>query len=60
MIAVDTNLLVQDPPTPPGRALDQVDAWLEAPGLRLLSESPVHWQVLRAMSGLTTRNPLLG
>ncbi len=35
------------PPTPADKALDQIDAWFESPGIVLLSESESHWQALR-------------
>jgi uncharacterized protein len=38
-----------DPPTTPDEAIDQVDIWLESPGLTLLGESPATWSVLRAL-----------
>jgi predicted nucleic acid-binding protein len=38
-----------NPPTPLGRALDQVDAWLEAPTVSLLGESGQHWTRLRSL-----------
>jgi hypothetical protein len=37
-LAVATHPSIYDPPTPLDRALDQVDAWLEAPALVLLAE----------------------
>jgi hypothetical protein len=47
-IAIVTHPRIYKPPTPLGRALEQVDAWLESPGLTLLSESGDYWGVLRA------------
>ena len=40
---------IYDPPTPLAKALEQVDAWLKAPGLALLCESGSHWTKLRAL-----------
>ena len=37
------------PPTPLERALGQIDIWLESPSLALLTESPTHWNTLRAL-----------
>ena len=37
------------PPTPLGRACEQVDAWLEAPSLVLLAEERAHWSALRSL-----------
>lgn len=48
-LAIVTHPRIYAPPTPLARALDQVDAWLESPTLRLLAESPAHWPALRAM-----------
>lgn len=45
--AIVTHARIYKPPTPPARAVDQVDAWLESPSLVLLSESEQHWQHLR-------------
>jgi predicted nucleic acid-binding protein len=36
------------PPSALKQALDQVDAWLEAPSLVLLTETPTHWSTLRS------------
>jgi toxin-antitoxin system PIN domain toxin len=46
-LAIVTHPRIYEPPTPLQRALEQVDAWLEAPGLVLLSESPGYWLQLR-------------
>jgi uncharacterized protein len=48
-IAIATRPRIYDPPTPLPLALAQVDAWLEAPSLVLLTESPIHWPTLRAL-----------
>jgi toxin-antitoxin system PIN domain toxin len=45
--AVATHPRIYNPPTPGERALDQIDAWLEAPNLALLAESTSHWHELR-------------
>ena len=37
--AIVTHPRIYAPPTPPQRALDQVDAWLESPSLLLLAET---------------------
>jgi toxin-antitoxin system PIN domain toxin len=36
-------------PTPTEAAWDQIDAWLEAPGLALLAETPDYWPTLRSL-----------
>jgi toxin-antitoxin system PIN domain toxin len=48
-LGVVTHPRVYVPPTPLSSALDQVDAWLEAPTLVLLSESEQYWASLRAL-----------
>ena len=48
-LAIVTHPRIFSPPTPRSRAFDQVDAWLEAPGLVLLAESESHWSALRAL-----------
>jgi uncharacterized protein len=47
--AIVTHPRIYDPPTPPAAALDQVDAWLEAPSLVLLAEAEQYWTELRAL-----------
>ena len=48
-LAIVTHPRIYAPPTPLGRALDQVDAWIESPTLMLLSESTTHWPTLRTL-----------
>ena len=48
-LAIATHPRIYDPPTPLAAAADQVDAWLEAPALVLLSESDQHWSDLRRL-----------
>ena len=47
-LAIVTHPRIYSPPTPLARAIDQLEAWFEAPGLVLLSESGDYWQHLRA------------
>jgi hypothetical protein len=47
-LAIVTHPRIYSPPTPLARAIDQLEAWFEAPGLVLLSESGGYWQHLRA------------
>jgi toxin-antitoxin system PIN domain toxin len=49
-LAIATHPRIYNPPTPLGLALEQVDVWLEAPTLVLLSESDQHWPALRALA----------
>lgn len=46
-LAIVTHPRIFAPPTPLDRALEQVDAWLEAPGLVLLAEAEPYWPALR-------------
>lgn len=46
-LAIVTHPRIYRPPTPLEIALDQVDAWLEAPGLVLLAEAAGYWEILR-------------
>lgn len=48
-LSIVTHPRIFDPPTPLQTALDQIDAWMESPSLTLLSESPQHWDELRAL-----------
>jgi uncharacterized protein len=48
-LAIVTHPRIYAPPTPLSHALDQVDAWLEAPTLTLLAESAAHWPTLRTL-----------
>jgi len=48
-LAIVTHPRIYDPPTPPAAALDQVDAWLEAPSLVLLAEADQYWTELRSL-----------
>jgi hypothetical protein len=48
-LAIVTHPRIYDPPTPPDVALDQVDAWLEAPSLVLLAEAEQYWSALRSL-----------
>ncbi len=47
--AIVTHPKIYDPPTPLDTALDQVSAWLEAPGVVLLSEAEGFWEELRGV-----------
>jgi hypothetical protein len=44
---VVTHPRIYDPPSPVEVALDQIDAWLEAPSAVLLSEPDAYWPALR-------------
>jgi hypothetical protein len=47
-LAIVTHPKIYAPPTPLAAAIDQVEAWLEAPTLVMLSESGDYWLELRA------------
>jgi hypothetical protein len=46
-LAIVTHPRIYAPPTPLQAAIDQIEAWLEAPSLVLLSEADGYWPVLR-------------
>ncbi len=48
-VAIVTHPRIYAPPTPTSRATEQVDAWLESPGLSLLFESEGYWPALRGL-----------
>ena len=49
-LAVVTHPKIFRTPTPVTIACDQIDAWMDAPSLALLSEDPQsHWSVLRPL-----------
>lgn len=48
-LAVTTHPRIYSPPTPLDLAVDQVEAWLESPGLVLLAEDGGYWPRLRAL-----------
>lgn len=48
-LAVVTHPRIYKPPTPSAQAVEQVDAWLESPGLVLLGEAEGYWSHLRTL-----------
>lgn len=48
-IAIVTHPRIYNPPTPLADAIEQVECWLEAPGLVLLSEAPSYWASFRRL-----------
>jgi len=48
-LAIVTHPRIYNPPTTVSSALDQVSAWLEAPGLVLLTESDGYWGRLQTL-----------
>jgi toxin-antitoxin system PIN domain toxin len=49
-LAIVTHPRIFAPPTPLERAIDQVEAWMESPTLRVLGESPAYWQAFRDLT----------
>ena len=47
-LAIVTHPRIYRPPTPRELAVEQVEAWLEAPSLVLLGETEGYWPALRA------------
>lgn len=47
-LAIVTHPRIYDPPSTPEQAIDQVDAWLESPGLEMICETGDHWPTLKA------------
>ncbi|HME57731.1 MAG TPA: TA system VapC family ribonuclease toxin [Terracidiphilus sp.] len=48
-MAIVTHPRIYAPPTPLETALEQVQAWLESPGLVLLGETESYWQQLEGL-----------
>jgi hypothetical protein len=48
-LAIVTHPRIYAPPTPLEKAIDQVEAWLESPGLVLIAESEDYWLELRPL-----------
>ncbi|HUP65942.1 MAG TPA: TA system VapC family ribonuclease toxin [Thermoanaerobaculia bacterium] len=48
-LAVVTHPRIYAPPTPVSRAIDQVEAWMQSPVLRLIGEDTGYWAVLRGI-----------
>lgn len=46
-LSISTHPRIFAPPSPLAHAIQQVDAWLEAPSLTLLSETPTYWPDLK-------------
>lgn len=47
-LAIVTHPRIYAPPTPVAAAVEQVEAWLEAPSLVVLAEGDGYWPVLRS------------
>ena len=47
-LAIVTHPKIYAPPSTMTQATAQIDAWLESPGVVLLTEGEAHWQTLRS------------
>lgn len=47
--SIATHPRIYAPPSNPTEAVDQIEAWLASPSLVLLTESEMHWTVLRTL-----------
>ncbi len=47
--SIATHRRIFDPPTPLNRAVDQIQAWMECPGIELIGESTKHWHELQPL-----------
>jgi uncharacterized protein len=57
-LAIVTHPEIYSPPSTIAQALDQVEVWLAAPGILLLTEGEGHWLALRGVvEGGRTRGP---
>ncbi len=45
--AITTHPRIYGPPSTPGEAISQIEAWLASPTLTLLSETPGYWDTLK-------------
>ncbi|TVP71427.1 MAG: PIN domain-containing protein [Leptolyngbya sp. LCM1.Bin17] len=50
-MAIATHPRIYDPPTPLADAIEQVNCWMEAPALVLLSETSGYWELLGQLLG---------
>jgi uncharacterized protein len=48
-LAVVTHSRIYRPPTPPEKAIAQIEAWMESPSFVLIAESEGYWPTLRAL-----------
>ena len=44
---ITTHPRIYSPPSTPGEAISQIEAWLASPTLTLLSETPGYWDTLK-------------
>ncbi|MBI4699768.1 MAG: PIN domain-containing protein [Deltaproteobacteria bacterium] len=48
-VAIVTHPRIYDPPSTLAQVIEQIEAWLESPGIVLLAEHDAHWPNLRAV-----------
>ncbi len=48
-LAVVTHPRIYNPPTPLGKAVEQVDIWMESPSFQTIGELEGHWQELKTL-----------
>jgi uncharacterized protein len=48
-LSIVTNPRIYKPPTPLGKAIRQVEYWLESPALQLIGEAEGYWPILSKM-----------
>ncbi len=59
-LAIVTHPRIYDPPSTIAEAINQVDAWLESPVAQLLTETDMHWNVLkRALQNGRVKGPMV-
>ena len=59
-LAIVTHPRIYDPPSTLDEALDQIDAWMESPGLVILGEPHDHWSILRGqLAAAQVRGPMV-
>ena len=59
-LAIVTHLRIFDPPSTLEEALNQIDAWMESPGLVILGEPRDHWSLLRGqLLAAQVRGPMV-
>lgn len=60
LFSIVTHPRIYNPPTPHPQAMDQISAWLESPGLILISEAHGYWDVLKDLVGVShTIGPMI-
>lgn len=59
-LAISTHPRIYDPPSTIAEAIDQIDTWLESPVAQLLTETDMHWNVLKhALQNGLVKGPMV-